>query len=136
MNFELTSEQKDIRQLVRQFAEKEIKPHVKENDAKSIFPTEQVKALGEMGLMGVCIPTEYGGSGMDAISYAIVIEELSRVCPSTAVITSVNNSLVSEVIKNFGTEDQKQKYLIPLAKGEHLGAYLSLIHISEPTRPY
>ncbi|MCI5071949.1 acyl-CoA dehydrogenase [bacterium] len=123
MNFELTTEQQEIRNLVRDFAEKELRPIIKKTDQEHCFPAEQVKQLGEMGLMGVCIPTEYGGAGMDPVSYAIVIEELARVCPSTSVITSVNNSLVSEVIKNFGTEEQKQKFLIPLAKGEHLGAY-------------
>lgn len=123
MNFELTTEQQEIKNLVRDFAEKELRPIIQKTDQEHCFPAAQVKQLGEMGLMGVCIPTEYGGSGMDPISYAIVIEELARVCPSTSVITSVNNSLVSEVIKNFGTEEQKQKFLIPLAKGEHLGAY-------------
>ncbi|HMQ10063.1 MAG TPA: acyl-CoA dehydrogenase [Oligoflexia bacterium] len=123
MNFELTTEQQEIKNLVRDFAEKELRPIIQKTDQEHRFPAAQVKQLGEMGLMGVCIPTEYGGSGMDPISYAIVIEELARVCPSTSVITSVNNSLVSEVIKNFGTEEQKQRFLIPLAKGEHLGAY-------------
>ena len=123
MHFELTEEQKQTREMVREFAEKELRPVVHHNDQTSTFPTEQIKKLGELGLMGVMIPPEYGGSGMDPVSYAIVIEELSRVCASTGVITSVNNSLACEVINMFGSEDQKQKYLKPMASGEVLGAY-------------
>ncbi len=123
MNFELGEEHRALQKMVRDFAEKELRPVAAKNDQTQTFPSEQVKKLGELGLMGVTVPTEYGGSGMDALSYVIVMEELSRVCASTAVILSVNNSLVCEVIKNWGTEEQKKKYLVPLAKGEKLGAY-------------
>ncbi len=123
MDFSLTEEQKQLRQMVRDFAEKELRPVAAKNDRSCTFPKEQIKKIGELGLMGVTIPTEYGGSGMDPISYCIVIEELSRVCASTGVIVSVNNSLACEVIKNFGSDYQKEKFLIPMAKGETLGAY-------------
>lgn len=123
MNFELTQEQQNIRDMVRSFALKELKPVAAKNDLEGTFPKEQIQLLGEMGLMGVCIPENYGGSGLDPISYTLVIEELARVCAATSVIVSVNNSLVAEVIKNFGNEEQKQKFLIPLAQGKHLGAY-------------
>jgi len=123
MNFELTEDQKSIRKLVRDFAEKELAPVAAKNDREGIYPKDQIKQIAELGLMGVMVPPEWGGAGMDPVSYVIVIEELSRVCASTGVIVSVNNSLACEVIKNFGTEAQKKKYLIPLAKGEKLGAY-------------
>lgn len=123
MDFSLTEEHIQLRDIVRNFAEKEIRPIASKIDKESRFPAEIVKKLGELGFMGMVIPSEYGGAGLDPISYVIMMEEISRVCASTSVILSVNNSLVCEVLKNFGTEDQKQKYLIPLAKGEKLGAY-------------
>ncbi len=123
MNFELTQEQQDVQNMIRSFCQSEIKPHAANIDQTGQFPKDIIKKLADIGLMGVCIDQKYGGAGMDPISYAIVIEELSRACASTGVIVSVNNSLCAEVIKNFGTEEQKKKYLIPLAKGEHLGAY-------------
>lgn len=123
MDFSLTEEHIQLLDIVRNFAEKEIRPIASKIDKESRFPAEIVKKLGELGFMGMVIPSEYGGAGLDPISYVIMMEEISRVCASTSVILSVNNSLVCEVLKNFGTEDQKQKYLIPLAKGEKLGAY-------------
>jgi butyryl-CoA dehydrogenase len=123
MNFELTEDQKNIRKLVRDFAEKELAPVAAKNDLTSTFPAAQVKKLAELGLMGVMIPENYGGAGMDPVSYTIVIEELSRVCASTGVIVSVNNSLACEVINNWGSEEQKQKYLVPMARGDTLGGY-------------
>ncbi|HLG19308.1 MAG TPA: acyl-CoA dehydrogenase [Bdellovibrionota bacterium] len=123
MDFALSQEQEEIRKMVREFAENELRPVAAKNDRDSRFPKEQVKKLAELGLMGMVVPAEYGGSGLDTVSYAIAIEELARVCASTAVIASVNNSLVCDVIKTWGSDEQKKKYLIPLAKGEHLGAY-------------
>lgn len=123
MDFSLTEEHIQLRDIVRNFAEKEIRPIAAKIDKESRFPAEVVQKLGELGFMGMVIPTEYGGAGLDPISYVIMMEEISRVCASTSVILSVNNSLVCEVLKNFGTEEQKQKYLIPLAQGKKLGAY-------------
>lgn len=123
MNYTLSQDHQQLQKMVRDFAEREIRPTAKQNDQDGTFPTDVVKKLGELGLMGVTIPTEYGGSGMDPLSYVIVMEEIARVDAATSVILSVNNSLVSEVIKNFGTAEQKKKYLVPLAQGKHLGAY-------------
>lgn len=123
MDFTLTTEHIQLRDLIRNFAEKELRPVASKNDKEHIFPTEQIKKLGSMGLMGMVIPEQWGGAGMDPISYVIMMEEISRVCASTAVTLSVNNSLVCEVLKNFGTEEQKKRYLIPMAKGEKIGAY-------------
>lgn len=123
MDFTLSAEHVQLRDFIRNFAEKELRPVAAKNDKSHTFPYEQIKKLGEMGFMGMVIPTEYGGAGMDPISYVIMMEEISRVCASTAVTLSVNNSLVCEVLKNFGTEEQKQRFLIPLAKGEKIGAY-------------
>jgi len=123
MDFTLTAEHAQLRDLIRNFAEKELRPVAAKNDKSHTFPMEQIKKLGEMGFMGMVIPEEWGGAGMDAISYVIMMEEVSRVCASTSVTLSVNNSLVCEVLKNFGTDEQKKKFLIPLAKGEKIGAY-------------
>ena len=123
MDFTLTAEHEQLRDLIRNFAEKELRPVAARNDKTHTFPYEQIKKLGEMGFMGMVIPEEWGGAGMDPISYSIMMEEISRVCASTAVTLSVNNSLVCEVLKNFGTEEQKKRFLIPLAKGEKIGAY-------------
>jgi len=123
VNYTLSQDHQQLQKMVRDFAEREIRPTAKQNDQDGTFPTDVVKKLGELGLMGVTIPTEYGGSGMDPLSYVIVMEEIARVDAATSVILSVNNSLVSEVIKNFGTAEQKKKYLVPLAQGKHLGAY-------------
>ena len=123
MDFSLSEDHIQLRDIVRNFAEKEIRPIAAEIDRDSRFPAEVVEKLGELGFMGMVIPTEYGGAGLDPLSYVIMMEEISRVCASTSVILSVNNSLVCEVLKNFGTAEQKQKYLIPLAQGKKLGAY-------------
>jgi alkylation response protein AidB-like acyl-CoA dehydrogenase len=123
MNFELTEEQNQIRMSVREFAEGEIAPHVMEWDETQHFPIELKPKLAELGLMGVIFPEEYGGAGMGYIEYASIIEELSRVDGSVGISIAAHNSLCSNHIYSFGTEEQKQKYLVPLARGEHLGAW-------------
>jgi alkylation response protein AidB-like acyl-CoA dehydrogenase len=123
MDFELSAEQKLVHNMVREFAEKEILPKTAEIDKEHRYPSEIIKRCAELNLMGMLVPPEYGGAGLDAISYAITIEELSRASASVGVIVSVNNSLSCFPINNFGTEGQKKKYLTPLAKGEKLGAY-------------
>ena len=123
MDFRLNDEQEMIRSAVRELAENEIEPIAKEIDAESRHPVETIKKLAEMGIMGMTVPEEYGGSGSDTISYAIAVEEISRVCGSTGIIVSVNNSLACYPIEKFGTEDQKKKFLIPLASGVKLGAF-------------
>ncbi len=128
MNFELTQEQQLFREMVREFAAKEVAPHAKRVDEEGVFPRETIKQIGELGLMGVVIPTEYGGAGADNVCYAIAMEEIARACASTSVIVSVNNSLVGDPIYKFGTEAQKQKYLIPIAGGSILGCFA----LSEP----
>ncbi len=128
MNFKLTEEHLAVQQAARDFAQNVCKPGVIERDRDQIWPAEQVKQLGELGFMGMMVDPKYGGSGMDTISYAIAIEEISKVDASTSVIMSVNNSLVCYGLEAFGTEEQKQKYLTPLAKGEKLGAFC----LSEP----
>jgi alkylation response protein AidB-like acyl-CoA dehydrogenase len=128
MYFELTEEQKMIRQAARDFAQTELKPGVIERDELQKFPAEQVKKLGELGFLGMMVSPNYGGAGMDAISYALVMEELSKIDASTSVVVSVNNSLVCYGLEKYGSEEQKQKYLVPLAKGEHIGAFC----LSEP----
>ncbi|ABY36359.1 MULTISPECIES: acyl-CoA dehydrogenase [Chloroflexus] len=128
MEFQLTEDQQMLRDMVRQFAEKEAKPTVAERDEHARWPAELVRKMGELGLMGVAVSEEYGGAGMDYVSYAIVIEELSRVDPSLGVIASVNNSLVCYGIEKFGTEEQKRELLVPLASGRMLGAF----SLSEP----
>jgi alkylation response protein AidB-like acyl-CoA dehydrogenase len=128
MYFELTEEQLMIRQAARDFAQHELKPGVIERDEHQKFPAEQIKLLAELGFLGMMVSPEYGGSGMDAISYVLALEELSKIDASTSVVVSVNNSLVCYGIEKYGTEAQKQKYLVPLAKGEKLGAFC----LSEP----
>jgi len=123
MDFDLTKDQEMIRKMVREFAETEIEPIAADIDETSEFPAETVKKMGELGLMGMTVPKEYGGSGVDSLSYIIALEEISRVCASHGVIMSVNNSLVCDILNKFGTEEQKQKYLIPLASGKKLGAF-------------
>ena len=104
-----------IRQAARDFAQNELLPGVIERDEKQEFPAEQIKKLGELGFMGMMVDPKYGGAGMDTISYVLAMEELSKVDASTSVVVSVNNSLVCWGIEKFGNEEQKQKYLIPLA---------------------
>lgn len=128
MNFELTEEHKMIRDAARDFAQAELLPGVIERDETQTFPKEQIKKLGKLGLLGMMVNPKYGGSGMDTISYILAIEEISKIDASCSVIMSVNNSLVCWGIETYGTEEQKQKYLIPLAKGEIIGAFC----LSEP----
>jgi len=123
MSYQATKEHEALRSKVRAFAEKEVKPVAFMNDQGSIFPVEQVKMLGEMGMMGIPFPKEYGGAGLDNISYAIVVEELARVDGSTGVIVSAHTSLCAWPIYAYGTEEQKKKYLTPLASGEKIGAF-------------
>ena len=123
MNFELTEEHLMIQQAARDFAQNELLPGVIERDNKQEFPAEQVKMMGELGFLGMMVSPEYGGSGLDTISYVIAMEEISKVDASASVIMSVNNSLVCWGLEKFGTEEQKRKYLTPLAKGEIIGAF-------------
>ncbi len=117
-----------IQKAARDFAQNELLPGVIERDNTETFPAEQVKMLGELGFMGMMVDPKYGGSGMDTISYVLAMEELSKVDASASVVVSVNNSLVCWGLEKFGTEEQKQKYLVPLAKGEIIGAFC----LSEP----
>uniref|UniRef100_A0A7C3YSN4 Acyl-CoA dehydrogenase n=1 Tax=candidate division WOR-3 bacterium TaxID=2052148 RepID=A0A7C3YSN4_UNCW3 len=123
MDFELNENQKMIQEMVRKFAREQLEPVASEYDRTGEFPRENIKKLAELGLMGMIVPEKYGGAGMDFVSLAIAIEEISRACASTGVIVAVNNSLVSYPILTFGTEEQKNKYLPPLANGEKLGAF-------------
>ena len=123
MLYQTTQEHEAFRQKMREFAESEVKPIAFLMDQNNEFPTEAVKKLGEMGLMGIPYPKEYGGAGLDVLSYAIAVEELSRVDGGTGVILSAHVSLGSWPIFAFGTEEQKRKYLTPLAKGEKIGAF-------------
>ncbi len=123
MDFTFTDEQQQLRKSVREFAEGEIAPHVMEWDEASHFPSEILPKLAEMGLMGVIFPEEYGGAGLGYIEYATVIEELSRVDGSVGLFVAAHNSLCSNHIFKFGTEEQKRKYLVPLAQGKKLGAW-------------
>lgn len=123
MNLELTEEQRLLQKSVREFAEAEVRPLAKENDETGKFPRGLFQKAAELGLTGVAIPEAEGGAGMDHISYAIVIEEISRVCASTGVILSVQNSLYCDPIHRFGTGEQKKKFLLPFARGEKIGCY-------------
>jgi alkylation response protein AidB-like acyl-CoA dehydrogenase len=123
MNFELSEDQARIRDAVREFAEQEIAPGVSERERDEIFPREIVAKLGEMGLLGMMVPEEHGGSGLDALSYILAVEELARVCASTAVIMSVNNSVFCYPVEKFGSERQKREILVDVASGRSLGAY-------------
>lgn len=124
MDFQLTEEQNLIRDMVRSFAEAELSPGLKERDEEERFDRELMyDKLGELGLTGIVFPEEYGGADADYISYAIAVEELSRVCASTGVTLSAHLSLCANPIFTYGTEEQKQKYLVPLATGEKLGAF-------------
>jgi alkylation response protein AidB-like acyl-CoA dehydrogenase len=123
VDFTFTEEQKQLRKAVREFAEGEIAPHVMEWDEVSHFPTELLPKLGEMGLLGVIFPEQYGGAGLGYIEYATVIEELSRVDGSVGLFVAAHNSLCSNHIYKFGSEEQKKKYLVPLAQGKKLGSW-------------
>ena len=128
MHIQLTEEHEMIRQAARDFAQTELLPGVIERDEHQKFPAEQIKKLGELGFLGMMVDPKYGGGGMDTISYVLAMEEISKIDASTSVVMSVNNSLVCWGIENFGTEEQKQKYLVPLAKGEIIGGFC----LSEP----
>jgi alkylation response protein AidB-like acyl-CoA dehydrogenase len=128
MNFNLTEEHIMIRDAARDFAKTELLPGVIDRDETQTFPTEQIKKLGELGFMGMMVDPKYCGAGMDTISYVLAMEELSKVDASASVVVSVNNSLVCWGLEKYGTEEQKQKYLVPLAKGEIIGAFC----LSEP----
>jgi alkylation response protein AidB-like acyl-CoA dehydrogenase len=128
MLFQLTEEQKMIQQAMRDFAQTELLPGVIERDTHQKFPAEQIKKLGELGIMGLMVDPKYDGAGMDTVSYVLAMEELSKVDASTSVCVSVNNSLVCYGLELFGTEEQKEKYLKPLARGEKIGAFC----LSEP----
>jgi butyryl-CoA dehydrogenase len=123
MEIELNEEQKLLRDTVRRFAEEVVKPRAKEIDESGEFPRGFFDQAGELGLTGVAMPEEYGGAGMDMLSYALVIEEISRVCATSGVILSVNNSLVCDPILKFGSEEQKKEFLTPLAAGKKLGCF-------------
>lgn len=123
MNFELTAEQKLIRQMVRDFAINEVKPIAAEIDETERFPMENVKKMAKLGLMGIPFSAEFGGANGDTLSYIIAVEELSKVCGTTGVILSAHTSLCASLIEQFGNAAQKTKYLTPLAKGEKLGAF-------------
>jgi butyryl-CoA dehydrogenase len=123
MKLELTDQQKMIQKMVREFAEKEVAPIASELDEKGEYPTKTLEKMAKLGLLGIIIPTEFGGAGLDTISYSIVVEEISRKCASTGVITSVHNSLTAWPIMKYGSEKQKEKYLPILAKGEKIGAF-------------
>lgn len=128
MNFNFTEEQLAVRDAARDFAQKELLPGVIERDEKQQFPMEQIKAIGELGFMGMMVDPKYGGSGMDTVSYVLAMEEVSKIDASASVCMSVNNSLVCWGLEKYGTEEQKQKYLKPLASGEKIGAFC----LSEP----
>jgi alkylation response protein AidB-like acyl-CoA dehydrogenase len=123
MEFSLTDEQQQLRRTVREFADAEIAPHVMEWDEASRFPSEIIPKLAEMGFLGVIFPENYGGAGMGYLEYALIIEELSRVDGSVGIIVAAHNSLCSNHIFKFGSEAQKQKYLVPLAQGKKLGCW-------------
>lgn len=128
MNFELSEEQLAVKEAARDFAQNVLKPGVIERDREQRFPKEEIKQLAELGFLGMMVDPKYGGSGMDTISYVLAMEEISKVDASTSVCMSVNNSLVCWGLEQFGNEEQKQKYLVPLAKGEKIGAFC----LSEP----
>jgi len=128
MNFEFSEEQIMIQQSARDYAQRELIKDVLERDAKAEFPAHHVKALGELGFLGMLVDVKYDGGGMDTISYVLAMEEISKIDSSVSVIMSVNNSLVCYGIEAYGTEEQKQKWLRPLARGEKIGAFL----LSEP----
>ncbi|WP_412728039.1 acyl-CoA dehydrogenase [Bernardetia sp.] len=128
LGFQLTEEQAEVQKAARDFAQSQLWEGVIERDNKQEFPAEQIKQMGELGFMGMMTSPEYGGSGMDTVSYVLAMEEISKVDASVSVCMSVNNSLVCWAIEKYGTEEQKQKFLKPLASGEKIGAFC----LSEP----
>ncbi|AND85880.1 acyl-CoA dehydrogenase [Clostridium tyrobutyricum] len=123
MDFTLTREQEFVKQMVREFTENEVKPLAAEIDETERFPKETVEKMAKYGMMGIPFPVKYGGAGGDTLSYILAVEELSKACGTTGVILSAHTSLCASLLEQFGTEEQKQKYLVPLAKGEKLGAF-------------
>jgi butyryl-CoA dehydrogenase len=123
MHIELTDEQRMIQQVARDFAEKEVRPIAEAIDREARFPRETVRRMGELGLMGVAIPEALGGAGGDAVGYVLALEEISRACASHGAIMSVNNSLYCDPVAKFGTDEQKQRFLVPFAGGRKLGCY-------------
>src|ERR1700756_3065963 len=121
MDFQLSEEHQMIRQAARDFAQNECLPGVIERDEKMMFPREQIMKLADLGFMGMMVSPEYGGAGMDTISYVLAMEEISKIDASVSVCMSVNNSLVSWGLQAFGSEEQKQKYLTPVAQGKKDG---------------
>ena len=128
MSFELTEEQKAVRDAARDFAQNVLKPGVIDRDREQKFPAAEIKQLGELGFLGMMVSPKYGGGGMDTVSYVLAMEEISKIDASCSVVMSVNNSLVCWGLEQYANEDQKQKYLVPLAKGEKIGAFC----LSEP----
>ena len=128
MNFSLNEEHLAVREAARDFAQRVLKPGVIERDTHMTYPTDEVRQMGELGFMGMTVSPEYGGGGLDYLSYVIALEEISKVDNSCSVIMSVNNSLVCYGIEQYGTEEQKQKYLPRLASGEWIGSFC----LSEP----
>lgn len=123
MTFDLTEEQRMIQDTAREFARKEVLPKAAELDETGRFPEELVAKMGDLGFMGIAVPEQYGGAGMDNVCYAIAMEEIARACASTAVIMSVNNSLACDPILKFGSEEIKREYLVPMASGKKLGCF-------------
>jgi butyryl-CoA dehydrogenase len=128
MNFELTEDQLAVRDVARGFAEKKLKPRAEEFDAESKMDMGLIKEMGELGLLGIALPEEHGGGGMDTVSYMITVEELSRGCPSHAAVLALHNSLYGDPIARFGTDEQKEKYLPGVCSGDQIGAFA----LSEP----
>ncbi len=123
MNFQLSEEHEMIRKMVRDFAKNEVEPTAAERDEEERFDMDIFKKMADLGLTGIPFPEEYGGIGSDYLAYCIAVEELSRVCASTGVTLSAHTSLASWPIYKYGTEEQKQKYLVPLAQGTSIGGY-------------
>ncbi|HIB68218.1 MAG TPA: acyl-CoA dehydrogenase, partial [Phycisphaerales bacterium] len=123
MSFDLSEDHQMVKDMVKKLADEEIAPRAAHYDETREFPWENCKKLAELGLMGVTVPEEYGGAGMDTLAYVTVIEELSRACASTGVVAAVQNSLATFPLLKFGTEELKKKYLPQLASGEKIGAY-------------
>jgi butyryl-CoA dehydrogenase len=123
MDMQLGEEQRQVRDLCREFAARELTPNARRWDREHEFPREAVRQLGEMGLMGVAVPAERGGAGMDNVSYAVAMEEISRGCAGTGVVMSVSNSLYCDPVLKYGTDAQQEEFLVPFAKGERLGAF-------------
>ncbi len=123
MDLKLTEEQEMVRRMARDFAQREVAPIAAELDEKGEVPFENIRKMGQLGLLGLTAPEEYGGGGADTISYVLAVEEIAKACASTAVVMAVQNSLVNYALARFGTEEQKRKFLVPLAQGEKIGAY-------------